>query len=231
MDDELAARLGQAQGNARRLLIELAGQRRIDAVPALLKAANDPDPLTRAAALTALGAVVGLDNLSVLIDRVIAPGNAEEKEVAQSALRTACTRMPDREACADRLTAALARAPVPAQCAVLEILGTMGGTRSLQTVAAAAKDASPELQDTASRLLGEWMTVDAAPVLVELATSAPMVAIRRGRSGVISGWCGSSRCPTISVPRCAGQHFKSPNAMRRRNSCSRFSNATPAFRC
>ena len=48
----------------------------------------------------------------------------------------------------------------------------MGGARALAAVGAAAKDANPEIQDTASRLLGEWMTVDAAPVLLDLATTA-----------------------------------------------------------
>ena len=36
-------------------------------------------------------------------------------------------------------------------------------------MAVAAKSSDPTLQDVASRLLGEWMTIDAAPVLLELA--------------------------------------------------------------
>jgi hypothetical protein len=39
-------------------------------------------------------------------------------------------------------------------------------------VGAAVKDADPQIQDTASRLLGEWMDVDVAPVLLELAKNA-----------------------------------------------------------
>ena len=39
-------------------------------------------------------------------------------------------------------------------------------------MAAAAKDADPEIQDTASRMLGAWMDVDAAPVLLDLAKNA-----------------------------------------------------------
>jgi len=62
---------------------------------------------------------------------------------------------------------------VAARCRFLEILSAMGGAKALQAVGAAAKDAHPEIQDTASRLLGEWMTVDAAPVLLDLARTAP----------------------------------------------------------
>jgi HEAT repeat protein len=169
---DLAARLGKAEGKLRQLLIQLVGLRRIEAVGALLKAADDSDAQIRSAALTALGETAGLDDLAVLITRVVAPQHAEDAPAAQQALRAACIRMPDGEACAGRLAAAMPQAPLPAKVTILEILSAMGGTRALQTVGAAAKDADPELQDAASRLLGEWMTVDAGPVLLDLAKTA-----------------------------------------------------------
>jgi hypothetical protein len=49
----------------------------------------------------------------------------------------------------------------------------MGGARALQAVGAAAKGRDPEMQDIGSRLLGEWIGVDAAPVLLDLAKTAP----------------------------------------------------------
>jgi len=169
---DLAARLGKAEGKLRQLLIQLVGLRRIEAVAALLRAADDSDAQIRSAALTALGETVGLDDLAVLITRVVAPQHAEDAPAAQQALRAACIRMPDGEACAGKLAAAMPQAPLPAKVTILEILSAMGGTRALQTVGAAAKDANPELQDAASRLLGEWMTVDAGPVLLDLAKTA-----------------------------------------------------------
>ncbi|MBN2475428.1 MAG: HEAT repeat domain-containing protein [Pirellulales bacterium] len=173
VDADLAARLPEAEGATRRLLIELVGQRRIDATDALLSAADDPDAEIRAAALLALGETVGADNLAVLITRVAGPEKPEDARPARQALRAACIRMPDREACAARLVAAMPEAPLSAQCTMLEILGAMGGSKALEAIGAAAKDASPELQDTASRLLGEWMDVDASPVLLDLAKTAP----------------------------------------------------------
>ncbi len=173
VDADLVARLPKAEGPTRRLLLELVGRRRItSAVPALLEAAKDADAETRAAALMALGSTVGPDDLAVLIDRVVAPENPEDAEAAEKALRTASVRMPDREACAAKLAAAMSRADPPAKCAILEILGAMGGKKALATIGAAAKEATPELQDTATRLLGEWMDVDAAPVLLDLAKTA-----------------------------------------------------------
>lgn len=174
VDAALAGRLPQATGKLRGVLIELAGRRRIAAaVDALIPAADDADAEIRSLALAALGATVGQDKLAVLIAPVVAPKNPADTEAAQQALRTACVRMPDGEACAGQLVAAMSQASLPAKSAILNILGAMGNRTALDAVGAAAKSDNPELQDLASRLLGEWMTVDAAPVLLDLAKTAP----------------------------------------------------------
>ncbi len=173
VDDDLVARLAKTQGKARLVLIRLAGERRIGtAAAALLKAADDPDAQVRAAAITALGPTIEFRDLPILIARATNPQKPEEAKAAEVALRSACPRMADREACAEKLVAAMSQAPVAVKCALLEILGAMGGAKAVQAVGAAAKDAAPEIQDVASRLLGEWMTPDAAPVLLELAKTS-----------------------------------------------------------
>jgi hypothetical protein len=48
----------------------------------------------------------------------------------------------------------------------------MGGPKALDTIAAAAKGGEEVLQDAGTRALGEWMTIDAAPVLLEIAKGA-----------------------------------------------------------
>lgn len=174
VDALLASELPRARGKARQVLIELVGRRNIAAaVPVVLKAAEDADKAVRLAALAALGNCVQFDDLPVLVRRVVhPPADADEAKAAFEALRIACQRMPDREACAERLVAALASAPVPARCRLLEVLGDVGGSRALQAMSAAASQNVPELQDTATRLLGEWMSLDAAAVLADLARSA-----------------------------------------------------------
>ena len=52
---------------------------------------------------------------------------------------------------------------------MLELIGQVGGREALMIVAAHARDAEPEIQDAATRALGNWMSVDAAPVLLDLA--------------------------------------------------------------
>jgi HEAT repeat protein len=173
VDAEIVARLSKAKGKIYPLLIELVGQRRIEAMSELLKALDNSDKVVRSAALTALGATVAPKGLTVLVSQVVSPRHVEDAAVAQQALRTASTRMPDREACAEELAMALERAQAATKNVLLEILSDVGGTKALNTIGAAAKSNNPQLQDTGSRLLGKWSTVDAAPVLLDLAKTAP----------------------------------------------------------
>lgn len=172
VNSQLVERLAQADGPMHKAVIQVVGRRRVsDAVPSLMKALEDKQGEVRTAALLALGETVTASDLDVLIQRAMAavhPSPAEA-EAAAKALQAACIRMPDREACAAQLTEALDRAPPSAKVKAIEILGAMGGTQALKTVGQAAKSDDPALQDAASRLLGQWMSPDAAPVLLDLA--------------------------------------------------------------
>ena len=173
VDAQIAERLGNAEGKTFSILIELVGQRRIDATKALLKSLDDPDAQIRSVTLTALGETIKQDDLSVLVDRVVSPKNAEDTPTAEKALRAACIRMPEGEACAKELTAAMSKAPMETKIKLLEILGAMSNPEALATLAAAAKSSDLELQDASTRLLGETMNLYAGPVLLDLATTLP----------------------------------------------------------
>jgi HEAT repeat protein len=172
VDNEIVARLAKADAKSYPLLLDLIGQRLIEADAALLKAADHADKNVRSAAFKALGKTVTAKNLGVLISQFLKPKRAEDAPLAQQALMTACIRMPDREACAEQLAVALERSPAATKKPLLEILTDVGGTKALKTVAAAANSKDPQLQDDGSRLLGKWSTVDAAPVLLDLAKTS-----------------------------------------------------------
>jgi len=169
VDREIASRLARAEGKTHPVLIELVGQRRIEATEALLSALKHSDKAVRTSALTALGNTVTDKHLPVLIAQVVTPTDSESAPVAQAALKTAAVRMPDREACATELAAALSRAPAGTKIVLLDILAAVGGTKALAAVGAAGKSPDNALQDASTRLLGEWTTIDAAPVLLDLA--------------------------------------------------------------
>ena len=173
VDAEIAARLSVAEGTARLVLINAVGARRIAAVPELRKSVDDADTQIRHAALAALGQTVGPNDLSFLIERVatIQGNQSKDGSVARGALQAACVRMPDGDACVRQLVSAMSGSSVQAQSALLEIIGSVGGAEALQAMSDSALGRQAELRDTASRLLGEWMTTDAAPVLLKLAQS------------------------------------------------------------
>ncbi len=173
IDAQITHRLDQAQGKTRAVLIQLVGQRRIDAISALVQAVDDPDARIRQVALTALSETIGQDDLSLLIARVASPPHAEDASVAEKALRAACVRMPDGDACAAALVAALAEAPPASQLQLLEVLGHLHNPTSLAALSAAAKSGHAERADAATRLLGQTMTLQAGPVLLDLAQVLP----------------------------------------------------------
>ncbi len=184
---QIAAMLPNAKGKTYPLLIELVGQRRIEATPALLKALDNSDKNIRQAALLALGETVSLKNLNVLISQASNTKNADDAAAAQQALKAASVRMPDREACATELAAALDKAPAASKILLLDILGDVGGEKALKTLSAAAKGNNPQLQDAGSRVLGKWASLDAAPVLLDLAKTGPAAQFRnRALKGYIS---------------------------------------------
>lgn len=186
VDAQIAELLAKAQGKRFSLLIGLVGQRRIDAVTTLVKSLDHADKSVRDAALTALGETVDLPRLNVLIARVVSPKATDDATIAQNALKAACVRMPDRDACATELAAALNRSPEATKELLVDILGEVGGAKALQTLGAAAKGSDATLQDAGSRVLGKWNSVDAAPVLLDLAKNGPTPQYRtRGLRGYI----------------------------------------------
>lgn len=168
VDAELAGRLAEAKGKSLPVLIELVGERRIEATPDLVKAIKSSDKVIRDAALAALGETVSFDDLDVLIVEVVNAKNDADRETAEKALHAASIRMAKREAAAARLADAMSKASNGAKASFLRILGAMGGPTALETIAAAVKTREAELQDVGTDVLGKWMTADAAPVLLEI---------------------------------------------------------------
>jgi hypothetical protein len=105
--------------------------------------------------------------------------------------------MPERDACASELASALKQAPAGTKTTLLEILSEVGGSNALQTLAGAAKSADAELQDAASRLLGKWNSIDAAPVLLDLANTAPA---QKYQVRALRGYIGIARKFTMPEP-------------------------------
>lgn len=169
VDEQLTARLPQATGSKRRALIELAGQRQIAAaMPELTTAASDSDSKIRAAGLKALGETATVADLGALTDLLARAKSADEISAVQEALESACSRIPDKNACADKLLASLSSSATPAKCALLRVLVIVGTAPGLDAVRSAVASQDPTVRDTAIRVLADWPEAAALPALLDV---------------------------------------------------------------
>ena len=170
VDERIVARLDSAPA-VLAVVVGLIGDRRIVSASAKVQAlADHADPAVRAAAITALGSIVSLPDLGILVRRVADPRDDAELAAASTALKEAAVRMADRDGCAAVIAEAIGSAG-PRAGVLVDTLADVGGGKALATVAAAAASGDAALQDAATRVLGKWMTADAAPVLLDLATT------------------------------------------------------------
>ena len=170
VDGALTDLLVQSSGRQQLVLIELMGRREIaSAVPTLLALAAENQDAVRLAAINALGLTVRQDDLGALLRQLIEAPSADVAQAAKGALEKACQRMPDRDAAAQLLIDQLSDASTQLQVELFDLLRVLGGDRALQWVAQAARSSDESAQDVATRVLGEWLSADAAPVLLDLA--------------------------------------------------------------
>jgi HEAT repeat protein len=170
VDERIVARLDSAP-SVLAVVVGLVGDRRIVSASAKVQPlADHADPAVRVAAIAALGSIVSLPDLGILVHRVADPRDDAEFAAATTALKEAAVRMADRDGCAAVIAEAIGSAG-PRAGVLVDTLADVGGGKALATVAAAAKSGHQSLADAATRVLGKWMTADAAPVLLELATT------------------------------------------------------------
>lgn len=190
VDAQIVERLEKADAKQFPILIGLVGQRRIDAISTLVKALDNPDKTVRYAALTAVGETVDLPRMSILITRVVNRKDEDDWTYSATALKAAAVRMPDRDACAAQLVSAIEKSSGLTKIYFVDLLGEVGGATALKSLAAVAKSEDVALQDAGSRVLGKWNGVDAAPVLLDLAKTAPAPQFR---TRALRGYIGLAR--------------------------------------
>lgn len=173
VDEAIVALVNRDESRLQPALIELVGRRRItQAVPALRKAADQGDEPTRLAAIKALGMTVGTEDLPVLIARLVNPKEPQETAAVQEALRTATKRLSDKDGSAGKLIESMSGVPVEAKCRLLEVFSSVGGPKALKAVSLSAADTNDRIKSSATRVLGEWMSEDAAPELLRIAKAS-----------------------------------------------------------
>jgi len=172
VDPTLLAMLAEAEPREKAELIRvLTARRAAVALPAIFRAASHKDPSVRSAALSALEAMAGRKELPGLLALLVEAVSDGERAAAAKATAAACGRAKDPQACSALVLDALARAPVPARCALLRLLPTVPADKSLAAVRAAVRDADEQVRDAAVRALTEWPNADALDDLLALAAA------------------------------------------------------------
>jgi len=167
LEQKIIELLKRIKGKSCIPLILVCQNRKIsDATPVLLPLLSDADNDVRLATIAALGDTVSGENIEVLLEHLLKPASATEFEAVQASMRVVCFRTVDPDAVAAKLAAAYGDATLQSQCALIELFGALGGKVAITAVQNAVADPTERIQDTATRVLGEWPDPDAAPVLL-----------------------------------------------------------------
>ncbi len=175
VDADLLARLPQATGRMRQVLIELAGQRQMGAaLPAILQSVEDADAGVRSAAVQATG-VLGADKQATDLVRLLQKArNARDRADIEKALLAISGR--GGAACVPHLLPLMQSSDSALRVTGLNALAVAGGPEALAAVKSAVKDKEEAVQDEAVRTLSTWPNnwpgdTGVAEVLLTLAKS------------------------------------------------------------
>jgi hypothetical protein len=155
VDAEIVARLSQANGKTRQVLIDLSGRRHIDrALPVIVGFAEDPDSGVRSTAVQVIGVLGGVEQAKALViclQRAPSPKDRADLEAALIAIsgRHGAACVPELLPLAKSDEAAL-------RIAALHVLASAGGPEALGAVTSAIDDRDESVRDEAVRALSTW---------------------------------------------------------------------------
>ena len=169
-DEAVMEMLNSNQTNRRLTALELISRRRMTpSVPALLKAARDDNQKIRSSALRKVGELGSLTELPALLDLLMKFKGSQDLNAVERALSAICMKADNPQSYATKLTNLLGRVEPMQKCALLHVLGVIGGPNALEAVRAEVNDSNEVVREAAIRALCAWKTADAAPHLLALA--------------------------------------------------------------
>ncbi len=176
VDSDLLARLAQAKGKSRQVLIDLAGQRQIsEALPAVVPSLHDADAGIRGAAVETVG-IIGQDKQAADLVKLLQETDSSSE---RSGIRKALLSISGRcgQVCIPHLLPLTKSRDNELHTIGLHALAIVGGPEALAAVKSSMDNAEPAVQDEAVRILSTWPNNwpedgEAGQVLLTLATSA-----------------------------------------------------------
>ncbi len=175
VDHAVLEALACVESEAIRLeLVRVVGERSIaGSKNILMTLARSDAPATRLLAVQALASVAAAEDLSSLLDLLLAAGDEAEQEAIGNAVASTALAYARPGARADAVEARLAAAGGPEErAALLRVLGKIGEDRSLLLVRGALADAHPVVHDAAARAVAGWPTAVARDDALRIARSS-----------------------------------------------------------
>lgn len=173
-DQAVIEMVNSSQTSRRLTALELVSRRRMTtSIPALLKAAADNDQKIRSSALRKVGELGSLTELPALLDLLTQFKTSQDLDAVERALSAICMKADNPESYTTKLTNLLSRVQPMQKCALLHVLGVIGGADSLGAVRAEVTNPNEVVRDAAISALCSWKTADAAPYLLALAKESP----------------------------------------------------------
>ena len=176
VDADMLARLPQARGKLRQVLIELAGQRQIsEALPVVASSLHDADGEIRSAAVRTISIIGQEQQTADLVKLLEKSKDSSERSDIRKAVLAISGRCGVK--CIPHLKPLTQSRDNELHMIGLRALAIVGGPEALAAVKSAIKNAESDVQDEAVRILSNWPynwpeDSEAGQALLMLATSA-----------------------------------------------------------
>ncbi|MCX7426874.1 MAG: HEAT repeat domain-containing protein [Planctomycetia bacterium] len=179
VDQALLDALKQASEEQRAGLVDVLRRRRSTvAVPALLAEAGKEDAAAYGPAIAALRSLATPDDVPALIDLLLATAKGARRDEIEKTVLLVCGQTEDEAARVAPVLAVLEKADEPKRCALLPVLGRLGGKKALETIEPALASDRPAVRDAAVRALCNWPDASVAGRLLDLVKTTDSPAHR-----------------------------------------------------
>ncbi len=172
-DRALLAALKAAQGDRRAVILDVLAQRLSTAVvPELVALAAQADPKQYEKPLEALRSLAQPSDLPQLLPLLFQAEQPAHRSEVEKLLLVVCGQIGDADRRADPVLEVLAKADVAQRCALLPLVGRIGGKRALEAIDAAIASQDQALREAGLRALCNWPDPSVAARLLSLAQNA-----------------------------------------------------------
>ncbi len=166
----IASARKQKDPDKRRRLIQVIEQRRIaSALPFLVDESDSKDANLRASAISALRVIAEPKDLPAIIPALVKAENQREREHCERTLLAVCKRIPEPE---KRAEAILKAVNAENKAALLPLLGSMGGEKTLEMARDAVNSKRTELYEAGMQALCNWPNPTVSEDLIQLVKAA-----------------------------------------------------------